>query len=346
MVVLASIYGGIGQGLLYALVAIGIFVTFRVMKYPDLTIEGSFAFGGALAMTLIFHGVPSIIAIIIAMIGGGAAGFLTGIIHTKLKIDGIVVGLLMTMALFSINLFVMGGSANLSAPMDNFVFAPIASFFHNIIGMNPHYANLTSHLVIGVFFVGLVITGLFFLYKTKFGLAIRATGSNENMSRANGINTDTTKITALVIGNAIIALAGSLIAQHRSNASVTAGAGILVIGLAALVIGEVFMPKKSNFLIKFLCIVAGAVIFIVIRALILLAGLHPDAFRIITAAVTLTALCVPKVRDLILVGRKPQLGEKMLSEVDLSNSQQETENDNTEVNALETSGEIGEAEQQ
>ncbi|MCL2370277.1 MAG: ABC transporter permease [Firmicutes bacterium] len=304
MTFFTSIYGGLGQGLLYALVAIGIFLTFRVMKHPDLTCEGSFAFGGALAMTLIFNGVPAILAMLVAMFGGAAAGFLTGIIHTKLKIDGIVVGLLMTMALFSINIFVMG-SSSISAPMENFIFTPIRQLFSNVFGMEPFYAHLTSHIFMGLIVVGLIITGLYFLYKTSFGLSIRATGSNELMSRANGVNTDITKITALVLSNAIIALAGALIVQHQSVADVRSGAGVLVIGLAALVIGEVIMPKNANFLVKFLCITAGSIIYFVITSLIIVSGLmSADATMLLTAVITLAALCAPKLKGLYRSRRK------------------------------------------
>jgi len=296
-------YIGLGQGLLYALVAIGIFLTFRVMKYPDLTCEGSFAFGGALGMTLIVHGVPSIPAIIIAMIGGGVAGFLTGIIHTKLKINGIVVGILMTMALFSINLFVMQ-SPNISTGRENFIFYPIRQLFI-LMGMNPQYAQLTAFVFVGAVIVALIIVGLHFLYKTAFGLSIRATGSNENMSRANGINTDTAKIFALVISNAIIALAGALIAQHQSGADVRLGANALIMGLAGLVIGEVIAPKKSGLWIKFICVTAGSVIYFCIRSLILITGIATEAFNIVTAVITLAALCVPKLVKFIKSKKKP-----------------------------------------
>jgi len=336
MVVIESIYGGLGQGLLFALVAIGIFITFRIMKHPDLTCEGAFAFGGALAMTLIVHGVPSIIAVIIAMIGGAIVGFLVGVIHTKLKIDGIVVGILMTMALFSINIFVMG-SSTISAARELFIFWPIRQLFY-MMGMNANYARMSSFIFVGVIAVGLVIVGLHFLYKTKFGLAIRATGSNENMSRANGINTDTAKITALTLGNAIIALGGALIAQHQSGADVRSGVGVLVFGLAGLVIGEVLTPKKAGLLLKFIFITIGSLIYFVIRSLILITGIQTDTIMLLTALITLVALCVPKIRSLIANQKKPALisGDALLAEVGLEISVDNEEKTVEEAETIES----------
>lgn len=297
-VYIISIYGGLGQGLLYALVAIGIFLTFRMMKFPDLTCEGSFALGGAITMTLLFGGTNPILALIVAPICGGVAGFITGIIHTKLKIDGIVVGLLVTMALYSINIFIMG-SSNITAPIQSFIFTPVRLFLAEMVGMEPYIAMLTSYVLIGLLFAALIITALHFLFKTSFGLSIRSTGSNEIMSRANGINTDTSKIVTLVISNALIAFAGALIAQQQSGASVTSGSGILIIGLASLVLGEVFTPKSANILVRLLCITAGSTIYFCTISLVIVSGLMtPDSTKLLTAIITLIALCAPKFKNL------------------------------------------------
>ncbi|MCL2846741.1 MAG: ABC transporter permease [Firmicutes bacterium] len=296
-VFLTSIYGALGQGLLHALVAIGIFLNLRVMRKPDLTVEGSFAFGGAIAMTMLAGGSHFAVVLMIAPLGGAAAGMVTGLIHTKLKIDGIISGLLVTMALFSINLFVMG-SSNISAPLDTFVNTPIRLWLVGL-GMQPFNALLTSYIIVGVIVVALVITALYFLFRTEFGLSIRATGSNEYMARSNGINTDSRKIFVLVLSNAIIALSGALVVQQQSGASVHSGAGILVIGLAALVIGEVITPKKANMLIKLLFVVAGAFIYFSIISVVIISGLmSTDATRLLAAALTLIALCIPKIKQL------------------------------------------------
>jgi len=296
-VFLSSVYGSLGQGLLFALVAIGIFLNLRVMKAPDLTVEGSFAFGGAIAMTLLSQGHHYALVLLIAPLGGAAAGLATSLIHTKLKIDGIVAGLLVTMALFSINLFVMNGST-ISAPLDTFVFTPIRL---NLVssGMAPFDALLWSYIIVGAIVLTIVITSLFLLFKTSYGLSIRATGSNEYMARSNGVNTDSRKIFTLVLSNTIVALAGALVVQQQSGASVNTGVGVLVIGLAGLVIGEVLTRKKAGILERMLFIVLGSFIYFTVVSLIIVSGLmSPDATRLLTALLTLTALCVPKFKEI------------------------------------------------
>ena len=294
-VYLTSIYGGLGQGLLFALVAIGIFLNLRIMKFPDLTCEGSFAFGGAIAMTMLNGGTHWAVVLMVAPLGGAVAGLATALIHTKLKIDGIVAGLLVTMGLFSINLFVMG-SSTISAPLSSFVNTPIRLWLVGL-GMQPFTALLTSYVIVGAVVCGVVIAGLVLLFKTSFGLSIRATGNNAQMARANGINTDLRKIVMLVLANSIIALSGALVVQQQSGASVNTGVGVLVIGLASLVIGEVMTRKRAGILEKLLFVVLGAFIYFSVRSVVIISGLlTTDATNILTAVMALVALCVPKLR--------------------------------------------------
>ena len=294
---LTTLYGSLGQGLLYAPVAIGVFLSLRIMKRPDLTIEGTFAFGAVIAMTMLHNGAHFMATLIVAPIGGAIAGFTTGLIHTKLKIDGIISGLLVTLALFSVNLFVMGGST-ISAPLDRFIFAPIREQLV-ALGIQPFHSLLWSYIIIGVVILIVVIAVLFFVYSTAFGLSIRATGDNEYMSRSNGVNTDSRKISALVISNSIIGLAGALVAQQQSGANVNTGTGVLIIGLASLVIGEIITPKHRGMLVRFLFIVLGSVIYFSCIALVIVSGwLSPDWTRLLTALFALGALCIPKLRQL------------------------------------------------
>ena len=296
-VFLTTLYGSLGQGLLYAPVAIGVFLSLRIMKRPDLTIEGTFAFGAVIAMTMLHGGAHFMTTLIVAPLGGAAAGLTTALIHTKLKIDGIISGLLVTLALFSINLFVMGGS-NISAPLDRFIFAPVRGQLV-ASGLQPFNALLWSYIIIGAIILTVVIAVLCFVYSTAFGLSIRATGDNERMACSNGINTDSRKISALVISNAIIGLAGALVAQQQSGANVNTGTGTLIIGLAALVIGEIITPKNGNMLVRLLFIAIGAIIYFSCIALVIVSGLlSPEWTRLLTAVFALCALCIPKLRML------------------------------------------------
>ena len=301
---LTSLYGSLGQGLLYALVAIGVFMSLRIMKRPDLTVEGTFAFGCVIAMTLLNRGFHVMVALIAAPVGGSIAGLATALIHTKLKIDGIISGLLVTLALFSINLYIMGGNT-ISAPLESFIFAPVRGLLVEM-GFQNFNALLWSYIIIGAITLTLIIAILYFLYSTAFGLSIRATGDNEYMAASNGINADSRKISSLVISNAITGLAGALVAQQQSGATVTSGVGVLIIGLASLVIGEVITPKNASILTRLLFISLGSLIYFGCISLVIVSGLlSPDWTRLLTAVFALIALCVPKLRELLF---KKQIG--------------------------------------
>ena len=301
-VFLTSIYGSLGQGLLYAPVAIGVFMSLRIMKRPDLTVEGTFAFGAVIAMTMLYGGAHFMTTLVVASIGGAAAGLATALIHTKLKIDGIISGLLVTMALFSVNLFVMGGST-ISAPLSSFIFAPIRGQLV-ALGIQPFHALLWSYILVGAITLIVVIAGLFFLYSTSFGLSIRATGDNEYMACSNGINVDSRKISSLVLSNAITGLAGALVAQQQSGANVNTGTGVLVIGLASLVIGEIITPQNGSMLTRLLFISLGSFIYFSCISLVIVSGLlSPDWTRLLTAVFALGALCIPKLRQMRLKKR-------------------------------------------
>jgi len=294
---LTSLYGSLGQGLLYAPVVIGVFMSLRIMKKPDLTVEGTFAFGAAIAMTMLHGGSHFMTALVVASLGGSIAGLATALIHTKLKIDGIISGLLVTLALFSVNLFVMDGST-ISAPLDTFIFAPIRRQLLEL-GIRSFDALLISYIIVGAITLIIVITILFFLYSTSFGLSIRATGDNEYMACSIGVNTDSRKIFSLVISNAITGLSGALVAQQQSGANVNTGTGVLIIGLASLVIGEIITPKNGSTLVRLLFISLGSIIYSSCIALVIVTGLlSPEWTRLLTALLALFALCIPKLRGI------------------------------------------------
>jgi len=292
---LTSLYGSLAQGLLHAPVVIGVFMSLRIMKRPDLTVEGSFGFGAVLAMTMLNVGVHFLPAIFIAAVGGSVAGLCTSLIHTKLKVDSIISGLLVTMALFSINLFVMGGST-ISAPYYTFIFEPVKVQLL-ALGVQSFDALQISYIIVGIITLAVVITFLFLLYKTLFGLSIRATGDNERMACAIGIDIDSRKIFSLVLSNAFTGLAGALVAQQQNGANVNTGTGVLIIGLASLVIGEIITPKKADMLIRFLFIALGSFVYFSCITLVIATGpLGPAWNRLFTASLALLALCMPKLR--------------------------------------------------
>ena len=294
---LTSLYGSLAQGLLYAPVVIGVFMSLRIMKRPDLTIEGTFAFGAVIAMTMLYHGAHFSTVLVVSLLGGGVAGLTTALIHTKLQIDGIISGLLVTMALFSVNLFVMGGST-ISAPLDSFIFAPVRGHLVQM-GIAPFNALLFSYIIIGALTLVVVIIFLFLLYNTLLGLSIRATGDNERMACSIGVETDNRKIASLIISNAITGLAGALVAQQQSGANVNSGTGVLIIGLASLVIGEIITPKNASILTRLLFIALGSFIYFTCISLVIVTGLlSPDWTRLLTALLALVALCVPKLREI------------------------------------------------
>ena len=231
-----TILGGINQGLIWALLAIGVFVTFRILDFADLTVEGSFALGGLIAALFINNlSLNPFLATFVAMLAGGVAGLVTGLLNVKLKIPPILSGILTMTALVSINLLVTGGTPSipvLYAPtVYNWIFPEGMKIF-NIS------ANYFSELIMGIIFVAAVVAILYWFFGTEVGMSIRATGANEKMSRAQGINTDLNKIYALVISNALVGLSGALFAQQQAGATNTMGQGAIVIGLAAVVIGE------------------------------------------------------------------------------------------------------------
>jgi len=297
-VFLTSMYGSLGQGFLHAPAAIGVFMSLRIMKRPDLTVEGSFAFGAAIAMTMLHHGAHFMTALLIAPLGGALAGLATALIHTKLKVDGIISGLLVTLALFSVNLLVMGRN-NISAPAYRFIFTPVRDWLVEL-GAPSFNALLWSYIIIGLLILIVIIVILYFVFSTSFGLSIRATGDNERMACSNGVNTDSRKISSLVISNAIIGISGALVSQQQNSAEVNMGSGILIVGLASLVISEVITPKNASILTRLLIIVLGTFIYFGIISMIIASGLlHPNWTRLLTALLALTALCIPKLRQLL-----------------------------------------------
>jgi len=279
-----SLTGAVELGLMYALLALGVYITFRILDFPDLTVDGSFATGGAIAAVMISHGYEAWIATLTAFAGGLAAGACTGLLHTKGKINGLLSGILMMIALYSINIRIMG-KPNVSLINADTLFSPIDSVTWKYILV----------LAIVVFAIKLLLDA--FLHTDK-GLALRATGDNNRMIRSFGGNTDNATILGISLSNGLVAISGALIAQDSGFADVTMGVGMIVIGLASVIIGEAILGTRGVFWTTF-AVVIGSIVYRIVLALAYRAEwlkLESTDLKLITALIVIVALVIPTIR--------------------------------------------------
>ncbi|MFD1852002.1 ABC transporter permease [Oceanobacillus bengalensis] len=300
-----SMFGAVESGIIYAIMALGVYLTFRVLDFPDLTVEGSFVTGAAVTAFSIVNGIPPFVATVLAAVAGFIAGCLTGILHTKGKINALLAGILMMTALYSINLRVMGqptlSMLNETTLFDQLesVWAPLGidSLFNGMISfLGIEQIPRTWAILILMIFVTIGIKLLTDFYlKTEIGLALRAIGDNKKMIRSLSANTDSLIITGVGISNALVALAGGLIAQLGGFADVNMGLGLIVIGLASIIIGEALFGTKS-IVRATLAVILGAVIYRMIVTLALEVDfLEAGDMKLITAVIVVVALVTPKV---------------------------------------------------
>lgn len=295
---LQILLGAISLGLLWAVMTIGVYITYRILDIADLSVEGSIAMGAATAASLIYSGMNPFAASCIALLGGMAAGLVTGLLHTKLKIPALLAGILTMIALYSVNLRIMG-KANLSLLRMDTVYTKFEES-----GLNHSSAVILFGLLCVMGVVGI----LYWFFGTEIGSAIRATGNNAQMARAQGINTNNMIILGLVISNGLVALCGALIAQSQSFADVQMGIGSIVIGLASVIIGEVLFGKK-NFFTRLLSLVLGAITYRVIIALVLKMGMPANDLKMFTALTVAIALSLPVFRSYLIPFKKSIKGE-------------------------------------
>lgn len=285
---LVSLQDAVVQGVLWGIMVLGVYITYKLLDIADLTVDGSFALGGCVCAVMIlnFH-VDPWIALAVAAIAGMAAGAVTGLLHTIFEIPAILAGILTQIGLWSINLRIMGGKSNVPLLKTD----TIMSRFIDFTGLNKQIASL----VIGIGIAVIMIALLYWFFGTEIGSAMRATGNNESMIRAQGVNTNWTKLLALVISNGLVGISGGLVCQSQKYADIGMGTGAIVIGLAAIVIGEVLMGKLRSFGSKLTSAVVGSVIYFVIRAVVLRMGMNANDMKLLSAAIVAVALCVPVV---------------------------------------------------
>lgn len=273
------------QGLLWALLAIGVFLTYRILDIADLTTEGSFPLGAGIAAISLTNGLHPLIASLLGFCGGALAGLVSGLLHTKLKIPALLAGIITMTGLYSITNQVMG-APNISLLGTDTVFTGLES-----LGLSKN----TAVIIAGLLFTSGVILLLFFFFRTEIGLAVRATGDNLAMSEANGINTDNMKLIGYMISNGCIALSGSLLAQNNGFADLNSGVGTIVIGLASIIIAEVLFRNKS-LLFRLITIVIGAIVYRFILAVVFEFNVNPIYSKLASAIVLVVCLSLPQVR--------------------------------------------------
>ncbi len=279
--------GNVAQGIIWGIMALGVFMTYKLLNFADLTVDGSFATGGAVTVILVTSGwsVPS--ALVMACIAGILAGMVTGILHTVLGIPDILAGILSQIALYSINLNIMGGKANVAVSVDRY----------NLL-ISLRFVPKT--IVIAALFAIVLIALMYWYFGTSQGCAIRATGSNPAMSRAQGININLMKVITLALSNGVVALSGGLMAQYQGFADINMGRGAIVIGLAAVIIGEVLghalFGKRMNFIIRMLFVVLGGVVYYIVIGIVLWLRMPTNDLKLFTAIIVAIFLAVPYLR--------------------------------------------------
>lgn len=299
------IFSSVSQGLLWSIMAIGVYLTYRILDIADLTAEASFPLGAAISASQIVAGMSPILATLLGLVGGMVAGLVSGLLHTKLKIPALLTGILTMTGFYSINLRIMG-QANVSLLGKS----TLLTYF-NELGLS----NQMATFVIGVVAVTIVILFLYLFFGTSLGLAIHATGDNNEMSEANGINTDSMKILGYMISNGLIALSGALMAQSNGYADISMGIGTIVIGLASIIISEVMFSNVS--FTKRLClIIVGSIVYRLIIALVLELGVAPTDLKLFSAIILTICLASPLLKGKLTSRKKKRnQNERQVKEV-------------------------------
>ncbi len=290
MGLLSALPGAVAQGLIWGIMAIGVYITYKILDIADLTVDGSICTGAIVCAMLMVNGAPVWLALIVATVAGLLAGAITGALHILLGIPAILSGILTQLVLWSVNLKIMG-KAN----------QPLSARNYKVL---LSQMNIPSALIVLAVFAVLLVAVLYLFFGTELGAGIRATGINPAMSRAQGINTDITKLIGLSLSNGIVALSGALLCQYQGYADINMGKGAVVIGLAAVVIGEAIISKlPPNFAIRLAGVIIGAVIYYIVYQVIIFLGLDTDLLKMLSAVVVAVFLGMPYVKRKISARR-------------------------------------------
>lgn len=287
-----SLPSALAQGLIWGIMAVGVFITYRILGVADLTVDGTLALGGAVCVTLIRAGCNAYLAVAVAIVAGLLAGLITGFLHTTCGIPVILAGILTQLALYSVNLRVMDRAANLSVSVDKYQLVLSARYVKMLSAQNP--------IPVVLLFLAVLIALLYWFFGTETGSSLRATGCNINMAKSQGINTNRNIVLGLMLSNGLVALSGALLSQFQGFADVNMGRGAIVIGLAAVIIGEVIFSKIfRNFALRLLAVVLGAVIYYLVIQVVLQLGLDTNDLKLLTALVVALFLTIPHLKEKI-----------------------------------------------
>ena len=276
--------GAVAEGLIWGLMAIGVYISYKILDIADLTVDGSICTGACVCVVLLSSGVPAWLCIIVALLAGALTGVVTGLLHTALGIPSILAGILTRLILYSVNLSILGGKSLVAIDTQNA--EPLLS-----MGNNPLAIFVAGAIIVCV----IVVLWLFFY--TEIGLTIKSTGDNPHMSRAQGINVNFNKVLGLAIANAIVALAGALLAQYKGSANINDGRGAIVIGLAAIFIGlSVSLKIKPNFVVSLIGVIGGGVVYYIIYNFVILLGLKTDYLKMLSAIIVALFLAIPYLK--------------------------------------------------
>lgn len=314
MNILAVLQSAATQGVLWAVMALGTYISYKVLDFADLSVDGTFALGGAVSMVLIGHGCNPFLALLVAMMAGLCGGMVTAVFATILKIPGLLSGILTMLSLYSINLMIMG-SSNLQLRGND----SVVSLLRRVLPVSQDVAGI----ILGVLFCGALIAGLYWFFGTELGCALRASGNNPNMARALGVNTNLMIIIGLALSNGLVALSGGLWSQYQGWTDVGMGTGTMVTGLASIIIGQViFRFLRRSFALKLTTAVLGSVTYWVIVSLVLQLGLGTNNLKLFTALLVAVALSAPMIKERIHPSRKKakgaaeQISETFVTEAD------------------------------
>lgn len=301
---LLSLQGAISQGVLWGIMVLGVYITYKILDIADLTVDGSFALGSCVCATMILNmNMNPALAILVAGIAGMLAGAVTGILHTVFEIPAILAGILTQISLWSVNLRIMGGKSNM--PL-----LKVDTIFSGIVEKTGMKSSMVS-LLIGIVIAAVVISILYWFFGTEIGSAIRATGNNEKMIRALGVDIKTTKMIGLMLSNGLVGISGALVCQNSKYGDINMGTGAIVIGLAAIVIGDVLLGKFISFKAKLISTIVGSVVYFAIRAIVLYLGMSANDMKLLSAVIVALALCIPVAMEKYRIKRSynPEGGE-------------------------------------
>lgn len=296
---ISTILGASELGLIFAIMSLGIFITFKILNFPDLTVDGSFTLGCVVSALFAVNGHP-FIGILMATLAGSMAGFVTGFLHTKMKVQYILAGILTMTALYSINLKIGEGKPNFSLFGKETIFS---SFKNSLESMGMPTFMIENHKLLLVLLVVIIVTFLLYLFfKTQTGMAIRATGDNESMVRASSINTDAMKIAGLALANAFVGLSAAIFTQYQQFYDISLGIGMMVVGLTSIILGETIFGKRS-ILNSFIALILGAIIYRILLAFALSLGMNPNDWKLLCAILVATAISLPTIKVYIMKRR-------------------------------------------